>query len=521
MTYPWILALAAFGCSRPSAPPHAPLATAAPRLVVLLVIDQWPQWAFRVKRPQLTGGFDRLLREGEWHTGEHPCPATHTAPGHALLGSGEASGRSGILANEWWDRDVERVVRSVDDPAGGLTAARLRVPGLGDAIDVANSGAKAVAVSLKDRAAILPLGHSGTAIWYDHEAVAFTSAKPLAWLAAHERAHPIAARLHDVWAPLDPARLARLTGVADDQPGEVGEKGFGPTFPHILADTKDPADAVFASPLGNELVFAIAGAAIDGERLGTDDATPDLLVLSLSAHDFVGHGWGHESWEAWDETLRLDRQISEFLTTLDAKIGAGRWAMLVTSDHGASPLPERIGGGRITHESLHDAANRAAIAEFGPGEWIGLAKYPYVYLSAAARAKPARERDTALKKIMFALRSYPGIELVAKTADFAGRCDTRTGAAAAYCLMLDPERSGEIFFLPKRGWIFQEQAEPLATAHGSFHDYDREVPVIVLPPGRRAHAALAKPDAAVIPMVRIASILAGWLGVPPPLSLPR
>jgi len=498
----------------------SPRTDAKPRLVVLLVVDQLPQWAFERKRAHLTGGFDRLLREGEWHTGQHPSPATLTGPGHALLGTGEPPATSGILANEWWNRDAERVVKSVEGLDGRRSADWMRVPALGDSIAVARSGAKAVAVSLKDRAAILPLGGAGIPIWYDKKAVGFTSTTPIAWLAEHNRAAPISAHLRDVWTPLDPEKLARMSGVTDAEPGEVGEKGFGPTFPHALAETEDPADAVYATPLGNQLVFDTAVAAIDGEHLGTDD-TPDLLVISLSAHDYVGHGWGHESWEAWDVMLRLDEQLGRFLTTLDTKVGTDRWAMLVTSDHGASPMPERMNGGRITFESLEDAANRAAVAELGAGHWIGSAKYPSVYLNAAARAKPAKEVAIALKKIIFALRSYPGIARAERTSDFAGRCETRTGDAFSICLMLDPERSGEVFYLPAAGWILEEEAERLATAHGSFHDYDRNVPVIMLPPGRRAHAPLAKPSATTVQMVRIATVVARWLGVTPPGSLPR
>src|SRR5262249_9039434 len=148
----------------------------------------------------------------------------------------------------------------------------------------------------------------------------------------------------------------------DDAPGEVGEKGFGATFPHALEATPDPSDAVFATPLGNDLVFDAATQAITEERLG-DDASADLLILSLSAHDYVGHGWGQESWEAWDMMVRLDRRLDRFLADLDAKIGAARWAMIVTSDHGASPMPESLNGGRITFQQIKEAANRAAIAE--------------------------------------------------------------------------------------------------------------------------------------------------------------
>jgi hypothetical protein len=493
-----------------------------PRLVVLLVLDQWPQWSFVDKRPHLTGGFERLLREGEWHTGEHPSAATLTAPGHALLGTGDPTATSGILANEWYRRDADRVVKSIEPLDGSPpSAVWLRTPALGDAVALAKTGGKAVGVSLKDRAAILPLGKHGLAIWYDKTATAWTTAAPRpAWLAEHDRAHPIAPRLDEVWTPLDAEQLARLSGTTDDQKGEIGEKGFGPTFPHAHRATRDPADAVYSTPLGNELVLELGLAAIGGERLGADDA-PDLLVLSLSAHDYVGHGWGHESWEMWDMTLRLDRQLDTFLTGLDERVGAGRWALIATSDHGASPLPERVGGGRIAVESIQDAANRAVGTLFGPGEWIASAKYPSVYLSAAARAKPPKEQHKVLTKIIYALRSFPGIARVERTSDFAGKCESRTGEAFALCLSLDPVHSGEVFYLPARGWILDERDEPLATAHGSLHDYDREVPVIMLAPGRTPHEPQAAPSNTTIQMVRIAAVVARWLGVTPPSALAR
>lgn len=495
-------------------PPHGK----EPRLVVLLVLDQWPEWAFEAKRPALTGGFDRLLRDGEWHVGEYPSPATITAVGHTLLGTGEPPARSGILSNTWWHRDLDRELRATEAEDGARSARWVRVPGLGDAVAAGHHAGKAISISLKDRAAILPLGHAGTAIWYDHKQIGWASTHPPAWLAAYNAEHPIAPRLHDVWTPLP--ETARLAGVPDDAPGEQGsEEGFGITFPHAIDQTPEPASAIFAHPLGNQLVLELATAAVAHEQLGADDR-PDLLVLSLSAHDYIAHGWGQESQEMWDATLRLDRQLGQFLADLDAKVGAGRWAMVVTSDHGASPMPESLHGGRISYAQIKDAANRAAVAELGPGEWVVSGKYPTVYLSRAALAQKPRDLQIAITKIMYALRSFPGIERVERSADFMGHCETRTGDARGLCLMLDPERSGEILYLPASGWILWDD-HIVATGHGSWHAYDREVPVVLLPPGRTPHAALARPDATRIPMTQVATILARWLGVTAPNELPR
>lgn len=492
--------------------------TPAPRLVVLLVVDQLPAWAFTVKRAALTGGFDRLLREGEWHTGQHPSAATLTAPGHALLGTGEPTATSGILANTWWDRDSGKLVESVRDANGAVTSAWLRVPGLGDAMQAANRtrpvAGKAIAISLKDRASILTLGHAGTPIWYDPKALAWTSLAPVPWLAEWNRTHPIRAHLKDVWKPLDAARLATLTGIADAAPGEIGDKGFGPAFPHDLGATKDPAQAIYAAPIGNELVLDTATEALAAEELGADDV-PDLLVVSLSAHDYIGHAWGHESWEAWDALLRLDQRLAVFVTALDERVGAGRWAMIATSDHGASPMPK----GRLTYTQIKDAANKAAATELGGGEWIADAHFPTVFLTKAALAQ--KDRAKAVKKIVFALRSFPGLARVERTSDVAGRCDQRTGELFRLCLSVDPQRSGEIVFVPRQGWTIGSAEDPHATAHGSLNDYDQQVPVIMLEPGRTAHAAAMQASETTIQMVRIATVVARWLGIPPPSTLPR
>ncbi|NVB81336.1 MAG: hypothetical protein HOV81_23270 [Kofleriaceae bacterium] len=530
-----------------------PTPDSRPRLVVVVVVDQFPEWSFERKRTALTGGFARLLAEGEWRVGHHPSGATITASGHALIGTGETPSKSGILANEWWSRDQDRAVKAVepDDQTKWL-----RVPGLGDAIAATNTpasidatkspaartpkpAAKAVAVALKDRAARLLLGHRGLAVWYDASTGTWASSGDAVGKFAHEPVHPVTtaesaatdprppwiramtppSKRLAPWTPLDADRLAKLSGVADAQPGEVGEKGFGPTFPHEPTTVAKYNDAVFALPLGNEVVLDAALAAIDGENLGADHV-PDLLFVSLSAHDYIAHGWGHESWEAWDSELRLDAQLDHFLAELDRRVGEGRWAMILTSDHGGAPMPETNGGGRYTVEQIKSAANLAATTVLGTGNWIANAQYPYVYLSKAALAQPRSELKNALKKIVFALKSFPGLGVADRTDAFAGRCDERTGDAKALCLMIDPERAGDFIYLPGPGWIMEEEDERLATAHGSLNDYDREVPVLLLPWGRTKHAPADAPGEK-IDLGELAPLIASWLGVPSPTTLTR
>jgi hypothetical protein len=506
-------------CGGPSAPDAVPTTSASgrPRLVVLLVIDQWPEWSLEWKRPELHGGgIDRLLSEGAWHVGRHPSAVTLTAPGHSLLGTGAPTATTGILANEWWHRDSGKVLMSVEAEDGSVSPKWLRVAALGDAVAAAGTGAKAVSVSLKDRAAVLPLGHHGTAIWYHAKTVDWMSNQRLEWLDAWNRSQPIAFHLHDVWEASDPERLHRVSGRRDYNSAEAGAKGLGTTFPHAIDMTKNPAEAIFATPLGNELVLDTALAAIDGEHLGADDA-PDLLVVSLSAHDYIAHGWGHESWETWDGEIRLDHDLARFMAGLDHKVGS--WAMVVTSDHGGSHLPELVNGGRLRYSQVEERANAAAESVLGKGTWVAFAEQPTVFLSEAARDLPASQQDKALNAIIDGLRDMPGIERAERSADLMGNCADRPPADRPLCYALDHERSGEIIYTEKAGWVLEDDGDAICTSHGTSHDYDQLVPLIELAPDRKVHAPQTEPDREV-PETDVAGIIAKWLGVKPPRELP-
>jgi hypothetical protein len=514
-----VLALALVACSGTKPAMRAPATTvppAVPRLVVLLVIDQWPEWAFEQKRAAFHGGFARLLAEGDWHVGLYPTAATLTGPSHALLGTGEPPGRTGIIGDMWLHRDLGMALEAVHDADGSVTRKWLRGRGLGDMLE-AHPGAHVVDVALKPRAAVLPIGHRGTSIWYDPTTVRWESFNHLPWLDAWNAAHPLSERLHEVWTPS--SDVASLANAPDAQPGEVGSEGFGATFPHDPQNTKRPSKALLAMPLGDDVLFDLATRALDVEQLGRHDE-PDLLVIGVSAHDYVGHGWGQESWEMWDLELRLDARLDAFLAELDRRVGPGRWAMVATSDHGASPLPETVSGGRITTQRLTEAANAAATKVVGPGAWIAAAEYPTLFFSDALRAQPPEMRRRVEDEIVDELRHLSGIERVGRVADLTGACETRSGDDRALCLMFDPERSGELFYTPKSGWIIEDENDPEATAHGSLHDYDRRVPLFVLAPGRTRHVASASPIAGEIDMLNVQPLLLQWLGIAMPGARP-
>lgn len=503
-----VVALAALSLACPGprrAAPVTPAEAAPPRLVVLVVIDQLPAWSWPAKIAAAEQGLARIAGAARAWRGVYPFAATQTAPGHAALGTGAPPSVTGIVGNEWWDRARGAEVKA-------SSSDLLRVDGIADALARARPAAKAVAVSLKERSARLVLGHAGLPIWYDDDCPCMVADAPPAWLAALP---PIAPRIAEPWVPRDPARLAELSGGPDDAPGELAIPGWDATFPHDLTATRAPAKAVIDTPLGDAIVAEAAIAAVRGEALGADDV-PDLLVVSFSAHDYVGHAFGQDSWEAWDQWLALDAQVGALLDALDAEVGAGRWALVLTGDHGAPPLPERREppARRFTYEEVAAAADAAADEVAGAGDWIARARVPWVHLSDAARALPPARRDALLDAIVARLRAVDGVGRVERSDAFAGDCARFAGDERAICQSIDPERSGEVLYVPAEGAVIHKASWVDAVAHGSLHAYDREVPILVVAPG------VAPGDAGGASTLAVAATLADLLGVPaPPAAL--
>jgi predicted AlkP superfamily pyrophosphatase or phosphodiesterase len=508
-----------------------------PRLVVLLVVDGLPSWSFDAKLRSARRGFSRLVEGGVFYRqAAYPYAATYTGPGHAALVTGAPPSVTGIVANRWFDRAQTREVDAVeglDDPmldviapppavrSPGASPRLLLVDSIGDALMRASGGrARVVSLSMKRHAAVLLGGHRpSAAVWFDEGQAAFSTSRYYAaaapaWVLDLAARRPAAPRIASyVWQPGDPAALAAATGLADDAPGELGIYGHGPAFPHRPASAEKPAQATQATPLADELLLEAVLAAIDGERLGKDDV-PDLLCISFSAHDYVGHGWGQESWESLDEFIALDRVIGGLLDQLDARIGRGRWALLFASDHGATRVVEQsVAAGRDAHRlepaalaALAAAAGRDAI---GPGEWIADAREQLIYLSPAARSLDAPVRDRLLDAMVGALRSTPGVELAVRVDALPG-CDRLAEREAMACRSIHPDRSGEIYFTPRADSVVMKKPWDTST-HGSASDDDRRVPIIVLEPGVRP-ARIDRP----VSTLQVAPTLARLLRIAPP-----
>ena len=511
------------GC-RPTVVAPAP-APVRPKVVVLLVIDQLPTWAFERDRSLFRGGLARLVRDGAYATGELAHANTFTAPGHASIATGAPPSVHGIVGNQWYRRaegrerpaeyDAAAPTFSVTQPGALIedfaSARALRVDGLADVLRRESPRAHSVAVALKARAATLVAGRAPElAIWFEAEAGGMTTSKaygdaPPPWLFELARAKPAARFVGQSWTPLDPALLARHTQISDDRPGEGDVHGLGITFPHPIVDL----DAIVQTPFGDEVVVDGAIAALAAMHLGEDDV-PDLLALSLNAHDYAGHTWGPDSWETLDLTLRLDAALGGLFDALDRKVGKGGWAIVMTSDHGATPLIERTrvaGARRIPPAEIAAAIDEVINAELPRGAWVAKVTSSQVYMTDAFLAATPAVRDRLLMAAAAAVAKLPGITSVHVTAPMVGTCDRRRGLDRAVCLALVPGEAGELFVVASRGSVITDYKT--GSHHDAPNDDNRKVPILVMGPG-------IAPQTTTGSQLQVAPTVAALLGISPP-----
>lgn len=515
---------------------------ARPRLVVLVYFDQFRgDYLERWESEFGEGGFKRITADGAWFTNCHyPYAYTVTAAGHASVVTGCVPADHGIVGNDWYDRTVGKSVNCVGSdrheqvPArtlegtdedekkgarGGVSPDRLLKPTFADALKLGTGGkAKVVALSLKNRGAALPGGKAPDACyWMDGGTGQFVTsnfyrdgAHP--WVAEFNKAKPAERWRGKSWERLrTDLEYAKLSG-PDDITGEgKGAAGQGRVFPHPFEpiDPKvKPAylNAVYTSPFGNELLLELAEKAITAENLGADDV-PDLLSLSFSSNDAIGHAWGPDSQEVLDVTLRSDRIMKRLLDVLDTKVGKGRYVLVMTADHGICPLPEvsRKEGREAARVQPATAAKVEAFftEKYGKttGKWVEAVAGPWVYLNAKA-LKTANVKQTDAEEALTGwLAKQAGVQAAyTRSALVAGIPET-DGPGQMVARSFRPERCGDVYVLLKPYHI-NSTALGTGTTHGSPHSYDTHVPLVVygtgVVPGTRKERTTPLAAAAVL-----------------------
>jgi predicted AlkP superfamily pyrophosphatase or phosphodiesterase len=461
---------AAAPASRPSPRPAA--VPARPKLVLALAIDQFRYDYLTRFRSDYTGGLRRLLDGGAVFTrARYQHFPTVTAIGHSTYLSGALPAVSGIIGNDWYERGAGRTVTSVLDQAEkivggageGASPRRMLVSTVGDELKIASARSKVIGLSLKDRSAILPAGHmADLALWYDAQTGRFVSST--------------------FYVPTLPEWVTRFEGerLADSYRGAKWQGGE-------LPKEAGPAyyGAVYGSPFGNELLEALAERAVEAERLGQRGET-DLLTLSFSSNDAVGHEYGPDSPQVRDVSVRTDQVLGRFFSFLDRRVGMRNVLVVLTADHGVAPLPEieaarRMPGGRVPAGSVRQAVQNALAQRWGEGQWVVSPSDHSIYLdrkliaekklSLAAVQDAAREAAEAVPHV---LRAYTLHDLLAGTpsGDYFGRGVVNS---------VQPQRTADVQVILEPYWMFSARG----TTHGSLYGYDTHVPIIFMGPGIR------------------------------------
>jgi predicted AlkP superfamily pyrophosphatase or phosphodiesterase len=480
-----------------------------PRLLVLLVFDQLrPDYLTRWQELYQAGGFKRLMQEGAWYTNcLYPYSNTMTAAGHASVVTGCSPERHGVIANEWWDRASWKEQYCVADsqyravPAGsakmGVSPESLLAETLADVLKSETGGkAKVVALSGKDRASVLPGGkRPDAAYWFDDATGLFVTStyyRPELhdWVAAFNAEGGVNRWFTSGWSKFrQDVDYERFSG-PDDAEGEGTGAKQGKTFPHAMTGGleqpgKASFKATYSSPLLNELLWELGQKAIETEGLGRDEV-PDLLSISFSSNDVIGHAYGPDSQEVLDVTLRSDALIGDILNYLDKNLGPGRYAIAVTSDHGVCPLPEQARRRGIATANRIDPAGleRGAIAflekSFGKApegmSWIGAANFD-IYVNDQVIDQKKLNRSEVHKALAAWFKNQTGIQEAYTRAELMDPGalpgdETAVLARRSY----HPERSGDIFIVLEPYCLSSEY--PTGTTHGTPHEYDRRVPLL-------------------------------------------
>ncbi|MGA9059653.1 MAG: alkaline phosphatase family protein [Terriglobia bacterium] len=462
-----------------------------PKLVLILVIDQFRyDYLVRFRQRFVAGGFNLLLNGANFADCRYDYATTSAGPGHATLLTGAYANVHGIIGNEWYEPTLRRTVNCVEDPTTKLVSEPDRAsatPGfsphyligstLGDELRAATDfRSKVVAISLKDRAAVLMGGHSPSAVyWYDPGSGRFVTstyympALP-SWVAEFNRNSPVKEYCGGKWTV-----LAETTGASGQTLGEYRgmpeESCPDPKFLGWLQHT----------PFMNEIELAFAREVVRNERLG-QGTDPDLLAISLSVNDSIGHAFGPYSPQVADVTLRTDRYLASFFAELDKLVGLNNVWIALSADHGVAPNPGFIqdhkwGPGNAQSALIRNAVETAMASAFGPGAWIEGMEGPYIYLDHHALMNHHIQPLQAEEVAATAAVSAPGV-----TAAFT-RTQLLTGSlpsspfARAASNSFNPKRGGDVFV------VLDPYALPVSgsreTTHGSLWNYDSQVPLLL------------------------------------------
>jgi len=471
-----------------------------PKLVVGIVVDQMRyDYLTRFQSRFGDGGFNRMISEGFNCKNNHfNYVPTYTGPGHTSVYTGTTPKTHGIIANNWYDKEAKEKVYcagdenvtsvGTEDAAGKMSPHRMQTTTFGDENRLfTQMKAKTIGISLKDRGAILPAGHTANAAYWFHgkdEGAWITSSFYMnelpQWVKDFNKSKSAKSYLKE-WNTLYDISTYTESG-SDENTFEGGFKGKDKaTFPYDLKKlSKDNRgfDILKATPYGNSLTTDFAIAAIKGENLGEDLVT-DVLAVSYSATDYVGHNFGVNSKEVEDTYLRLDKDLERLFNYLDATVGKGEYTVFLTADHGAVDVPAylesvKVPAGYVDNKDRKARFNAFLNATYGTDSIVENISNNQIFLDRNKVKELGLKLSDVQDAIAMEQLSYPNISKV-YTATTMSTTSFPVGVEELIENGFNQKRSGDVILVNDIAFISYSKT---GSTHGSSSNYDTHVPLL-------------------------------------------
>jgi len=485
-----------------------------PKLVIGIVVDQMRyDYLNRFYNKYGNGGFKRLMNKGfNFKNNHYNYIPTYTGPGHASIYTGATPKTHAIIGNNWYDKFEKRSVYCAEDDlvqplgttdkAGLMSPKRMKTTTFGDENRLFTQfKGKTIGISLKDRGAILPAGHSANAAYWFHganEGVFISSSYYFnslpKWVQDFNASNVVKSYLKE-WNTLYPIDTYTESGL-DANTFERGFKGQN-NFPYnleALANSKKPYDIVKSTPYGNSLVADFAIQAIKNEALGKDDFT-DVLTVSFSSTDYVGHNFGVNSKEVEDTYIRLDKDLERFLNFLDDEVGQGNYTLFLTADHGAIDVPsyletKNIPAGYVDSKSIKNKLEDFTERKYNVSGLIENVSNDQVFLSSEVLKANNLEKNDITNSIVEVLITFESIYKA-----YNNKTLTNAAFTSGFEQLLqngyNQKYSGDVVFAYKPNYISYAKT---GSTHGSGFNYDTHVPLLFYGNGIKQGATFNKTE---------------------------
>lgn len=411
---------------------------AVPRLVIFIVIDQLGMNIFDRYKNEFKDGFHELLENGAYFTNVNfNSVPTVTAVGHATLATGRNPSYHGIVGNYWWDRGKRKKVYAPSSPAFELGPEQLMVPTLGDVLKENMQFAKVASISMKDRSAIMMGGkEADVAIWFDPEKSEFATSQyywpPPPWLNEFNKRLP-------EW------------GVPDKTEKYLFKKKF------------------LASKKADELVFNLAIKTSEEMGLGVDEY-PDILFIGFSALDRLGHRIGPSGEKVWEHLQQLDAFIKGIMNYVNQKVGSENFTIVLTSDHGVLPTPQRYKRINPIQFKKVIEGNLQNYKPLSGPNWILNISRPHIYLNRDQSERLNLDWPNFLETTAAFIRQFKGVEKVYIPMNFGEDPYSETFMRGYH-----EQRGGDLLVRFREDYLFKSSSK--GSSHGSPYQYDTHVPL--------------------------------------------